>query len=246
MKPTSRDLMVARVVRDVQFTRAYRLDDQDITEIIESLPEPAELVKYGCHCDIENTVSGEPDECVFDNGDIEDCVYATQLQREDKGKLQCKYWKPVSRPEPAEHEHTPSSEAPHHPACTQSFDARDWARDFNATAKSLGYCDMDEGWLIGWFANAIMRGFDESERRRDAEHEQAAQDAPRYTLREADQIAKDARAEGARAERERCFKIATDLVASWPGKAHVVSRQAGMMIAHAIRAAQDEHGGNGE
>jgi hypothetical protein len=34
--------MVARVVRDVQFTRAYRLDDQDITEIIESLPEPAE------------------------------------------------------------------------------------------------------------------------------------------------------------------------------------------------------------
>lgn len=95
MKPTSRDLMVARVVRDVQFTRAYRLDDQDITEIIESLPEPAELVKYGCHCDIENTVSGEPDECVFDNGDIEDCVFATQLQREDKGKLQCKYWKPV-------------------------------------------------------------------------------------------------------------------------------------------------------
>lgn len=55
-----------------------------------------------------------------------------------------------------------------------------------------------------------------------------------------------ARAEGARAERGRCFKIATDLVASWPGKAHVVSRQAGMMIAHAIRAAQDEHGGNGE
>lgn len=53
-----------------------------------------------------------------------------------------------------------------------------------------------------------------------------------------------ARAEGARAERERCFKIATDLVASWPGKAHVVSRQAGMMIAHAIRAAQDEHGGH--
>ncbi len=110
MKPTSRDLMVARVVRDVQFTRAYRLDDQDITEIIESLPEPAELVKYGCHCDIENTVSGEPDECVFDNGDIEDCVYATQLQREDKGKLQCKYWKPVSRPEPAEPEQAAETE----------------------------------------------------------------------------------------------------------------------------------------
>lgn len=70
----------------------------------------AELVKYGCHCDIENTVSGEPDECVFDNGDIEDCVYATQLQREDKGKLQCKYWKPVSRPEPAEPEQAAETE----------------------------------------------------------------------------------------------------------------------------------------
>lgn len=212
MKPTSRDLMVARVVRDVQFTRAYRLDDQDITEIIESLPEPAELVKYGCHCDIENTVSGEPDECVFDNGDIEDCVYATQLQREDKGKLQCKYWKPVSRPEPAEH-------------VTCAFCE-------GAAPRCFVICD-----------GCIEKG---RVAMQPAEHEQAAQDAPRYTLREADQIAKDARAEGARAERERCFKIATDLVASWPGKAHVVSRQAGMMIAHAIRAAQDEHGGKGE
>ena len=41
----------------------------------------------------------------------------------------------------------------------QSFDAREWAKAFRETAVSLGYSDMDEGWLYGWFANAIMHGF---------------------------------------------------------------------------------------
>jgi hypothetical protein len=42
---------------------------------------------------------------------------------------------------------------------TQSFDARDWAR---------AYVEMhggDEGLMLGWFANAIMRGYDEAVRR---------------------------------------------------------------------------------
>lgn len=30
-----------------------------------------------------------------------------------------------------------------------------WAQEFRKTAISLGYSDMDEGWLIGWFANTI-------------------------------------------------------------------------------------------
>jgi hypothetical protein len=51
--------------------------------------------KFGCHCDLANTVSGQPDECVFDNGDIEDCIYATELQRQKKGKTDCKYWQPI-------------------------------------------------------------------------------------------------------------------------------------------------------
>ena len=42
-----------------------------------------------------------------------------------------------------------------------SFDARDWAATFKKTAVDLGYSDMDEGWLISWFANALMRGYDE-------------------------------------------------------------------------------------
>jgi hypothetical protein len=34
-------------------------------------------------------------------------------------------------------------------------DAAKWAAEFRKIAVKLGYSDMDEGWLIGWFANAI-------------------------------------------------------------------------------------------
>jgi hypothetical protein len=64
------------------------------SEVEASRQRPA-APKFGCHCDLENTVSGQPDECVFDNGDIEDCVYATELQRQKKGKADCKYWQPI-------------------------------------------------------------------------------------------------------------------------------------------------------
>ena len=37
-------------------------------------------------------------------------------------------------------------------------DGAKWAEEFRATAKRLGYSDMDEGWLTGWFANAIEVG----------------------------------------------------------------------------------------
>ena len=48
-----------------------------------------------------------------------------------------------------------------------SFDARDWAQSFRKIAIDLGYSDMDEGWLVTWFANALMRGFEEGHSRRD-------------------------------------------------------------------------------
>ena len=50
----------------------------------------------------------------------------------------------------------------------ESFDARDWAHEFNVIAQSLGYSAMDDGWLTTWFANSIMRGYDEAQRRRPA------------------------------------------------------------------------------
>lgn len=39
-------------------------------------------------------------------------------------------------------------------------DAAKWAAEFRKTAIKLGYSDMDEGWLIGWFANAIEHSHD--------------------------------------------------------------------------------------
>lgn len=39
-------------------------------------------------------------------------------------------------------------------------DAAKWAAAFKQTATKLGYSDMDEGWLIGWFANAMMAMYD--------------------------------------------------------------------------------------
>ena len=39
-------------------------------------------------------------------------------------------------------------------------DASKWAVAFNQHAVKLGYSEMDENWLIGWFANAIMHGHD--------------------------------------------------------------------------------------
>jgi hypothetical protein len=37
-----------------------------------------------------------------------------------------------------------------------SFDARDWAKAFCKVCP-----DVDEGLMLGWFANALMRGYDE-------------------------------------------------------------------------------------
>jgi len=47
-----------------------------------------------------------------------------------------------------------------------SFDAHDWAAAFCKIATNLGYKGtdgkpIDEEWMTTWFANALMRGFDE-------------------------------------------------------------------------------------
>jgi hypothetical protein len=42
-----------------------------------------------------------------------------------------------------------------------SFDAQDWARAFCKIARAQGH-DLDEGWMAAWFANALMRGYDEA------------------------------------------------------------------------------------
>lgn len=54
----------------------------------------------------------------------------------------------------AEHANTPPKERPDWPL--PSFDARDWAEAFCQRFPSVSQDDA-----LGWFANALMRGFDE-------------------------------------------------------------------------------------
>ena len=46
--------------------------------------------KYGCHCDLDEGM--EPDDCVLDYGEPEDCVYAPRLRG---SKDKCESWKPI-------------------------------------------------------------------------------------------------------------------------------------------------------
>lgn len=39
-------------------------------------------------------------------------------------------------------------------------DAAKWAAAFCQTAEKLGHAGIDEGWMIGWFANAIEHSYD--------------------------------------------------------------------------------------
>jgi len=42
----------------------------------------------------------------------------------------------------------------------QSFDARDWAKEFTTICASKGIV-IDEEWMVTWFANALMAGYDQ-------------------------------------------------------------------------------------
>lgn len=46
-----------------------------------------------------------------------------------------------------------------------SFDARDWAREFVKHAKARPATATDESTMLAWFASALMRGYDERESR---------------------------------------------------------------------------------
>jgi len=66
---------------------------------------------------------------------------------------------------------------------TQSFNALDWAKAFVKMVKENPSIATDEDTMLGWFANALMRGFDESLRRQCAEL--AAQSGEKLTPSEA-------------------------------------------------------------
>lgn len=43
----------------------------------------------------------------------------------------------------------------------KSFDAQVWAKAFVELVKEKPEIASDEGTIIGWFANALMRGYDQ-------------------------------------------------------------------------------------
>ena len=45
-----------------------------------------------------------------------------------------------------------------------SFDAWDWANEFNDVLVSHNEQPIDPGFIMGWFANALMRGYDEKDK----------------------------------------------------------------------------------
>jgi hypothetical protein len=47
-------------------------------------------------------------------------------------------------------------------------DAMKWAVAFCQTARKLGHHGIDEGWMVGWFANAIEHSSDVRRWRREA------------------------------------------------------------------------------
>lgn len=50
-------------------------------------------------------------------------------------------------------------------AFAESFDARVWATAFVQTVRENPSIATDEDTMLGWFANALMRGWDEHARR---------------------------------------------------------------------------------
>ena len=80
-----------------------------------------------------------------------------------------------------DHANTPPKERPDWPL--PSFDAKDWAKAFCRRfiiTHRAGYdtkaVDDDEGLMLTWFANALMRGFDEHAARSAAEPEPYVED----------------------------------------------------------------------
>ncbi len=51
-----------------------------------------------------------------------------------------------------------------------NLDAKIWAEEFVKTVKEHSNIPTDEATMLGWFANAIMTGFDVSARREQQKH----------------------------------------------------------------------------
>lgn len=65
----------------------------------------------------------------------------------------------------------------------KSFDARDWAKHFVQLVKAKPSIATDPETMTSWFANALMRGFDEGDRQSHKWYDQKVEDAGGDMLR---------------------------------------------------------------
>lgn len=72
----------------------------------------------------------------------------------------------------------------------QTIDAKLWADEFMATKQRLGDAEFDHAMMLGWFANAIMRGYDEG-KRLGAADAQATIEALQARVRELEEWVQD-------------------------------------------------------
>ena len=71
---------------------ANKLGMYDAADVIRRWCKKQPELKYGCHCDLEAYDNIEPDDCVIDSGDYDDCIYAHRGME----KEQCEFWKPFT------------------------------------------------------------------------------------------------------------------------------------------------------
>ena len=71
---------------------ANKLGMYDAADAISQLFETKglESLLYGCHCDLDPGM--EPDECVIESGDLNNCIHAKKGMR----KEQCEYWRIIA------------------------------------------------------------------------------------------------------------------------------------------------------
>ena len=86
--PQSQDSLAGQIADLILI--ANRLGLFDAADAVKQMATKLDQVKYGCHVEICQGV--EPDECVIDTGDFDDCIYAKEGMR----KEQCCYWRVVA------------------------------------------------------------------------------------------------------------------------------------------------------
>ena len=103
----------------------------------------------------------------------------------------------------------------------EDMDASRWAREFIKIFAGLHEgCELDEGWIIGWFANAIMCGYDEANRRSQSQSQPKPEPGG--------EVANDNLAEVGQVL-EMCRSILRDIIRRAPGVRTFVDDEAFIM-----------------